>query len=40
MDGGEDVDEVSRVSFFRRLQAKRGGETVLNEDVLCLEKPA
>jgi hypothetical protein len=38
-DGGEEVDEVSRVSFFRRLQAKKGGETISSEEVLCFLRP-
>ena len=38
-EGGEEVDEVSRVSFFRRIQAKKGGEKIESEEVLCFLRP-
>jgi hypothetical protein len=38
-EGGEEVDEVSRISFFRRLQAKKGGETISSEEILCFLRP-
>ena len=38
-EGGEEVDEVSRVSFFRRLASRRGGETISSEEILCFLRP-
>jgi len=38
-EGGEEVDEMSRVSFFRRIQAKKGGEKIESEEVLCFLRP-
>jgi len=37
-DGGEDVQEISRVSFFRRLANAKGGAKIESEEVLCCER--
>jgi hypothetical protein len=39
LDGGEDVLDVERKSFFRRLAEKKGSPRIDYETVLCFVKP-